>query len=317
MSESQNRRLAMLVTAGILLVFAVMDYATPQVLGSLRGRDSEWIAAICIGVCVAQVTLIAAWAVFAPGNIVVRLPWSLLLGLTMWYVLAYSEQTVNARYGNSGQAIAILGINMLLGVVSLQIPLWIAKRAFRYRMLSPGEAAVPTAHEKFQFEIKHLLIGTAVFAIALSPIHAVVPDALLKDFQPQWQMFFVIGVAIAANLVATLPCLWGGFVGSSSLMPLGFGWLIYCLLVTGLELGIFSVLQRGPPHTAEALVVIYLLNVTQGAVVFGVMRAYHAIGYRLQRVPREMPPPKELQEMWEAALVEPVGDSNKAEGAVE
>ena len=94
MTQAKNRELTLLVTAGILAAFAAVDYYTPFVL---HGHDdNEWLTALAFGTCIAQVTLIAAWAVFAPGNIVVRLPWSLLLGLMMWYLLALGEQRAAA-----------------------------------------------------------------------------------------------------------------------------------------------------------------------------------------------------------------------------
>ena len=59
---------------------------------SLFGRDSGSLAALSVGRCIAQVMLVATWAVFAPGNIVVRLPWPRLLGMMMRYVLAVGQQ---------------------------------------------------------------------------------------------------------------------------------------------------------------------------------------------------------------------------------
>jgi len=97
MPVAKKQELTLMVTAGILLAFTAADYATPQIMYSSRGGpDSEWLFAIALGICIAQVTLISAWAVFAPGNIVVRLPWSLLLGLMMWYVLAFSMQQADS-----------------------------------------------------------------------------------------------------------------------------------------------------------------------------------------------------------------------------
>jgi hypothetical protein len=314
MAEAKNRRLPLLVTAAILSAFVALDYATPWIMHLYPGRDGEWLVAIAIGACIAQVTLIAAWAVFAPGNLVVRLPWSLLLGLMMWYVLSISHiRTVSWHYQEG--AIAQLGINLLLGVSSLQLPLWIAKRAFRYRMLAPDEIAAPTATERFQFEIKHLLIGTLFLALALAPLRIVIPNTFLLHIAFEREMFFLIGASIVANLLATLPCLWGGFVSTHKLVPLGVGWLLYALLVTGLEVGaLCAVVRYPPPELGRVFAIVYLVNVTQGAVVFGVMRCYRALGYRLLRAPRDMPPPESLRETWEKALVELEVDEAKPDG---
>jgi hypothetical protein len=254
------------------------------------------------------VTLISAWAVFAPGNIVVRLPWSLLLGLMMWYILAWSQRQVS-RYAYA-QSVAELGINILLGVTVLQVPLWIAKRALRYRLLAPGEAILPTSSERFQFQLKHMLIGTFIFAIALSPLRAVLPQEGLGNFElgrREWEMFVLVGAAICVNLIATLPCLWGGFVSRARLVPLGLAWLIYTLIVTGLEFWGLCAVLRAPPEPWKVFWVIYVVNATQGAVVFGVMRCYRALGYRLLRAPRTLPPP--LPEWLAAADVDAVNET--------
>ena len=323
MAQTTNRGPTLLVTAGILLAFAGLDYATPQLMYSHRGPDNEWPVAVAIGACIAQVTLIAAWAVFAPGNLVVRLPWSLLLGLMMWYVLtasmlrAQGNSYVYGGHSYEERAIAELGVNLFLGVTALQLPLWIAKRAFRYRMLAPGEIAAPTATERFQFEIKHLLIGTLLLALALSPLRIVIPSSILQHVNFEREMFVVIGAAIAANLLGTLPCLWGGFVSTIKLVLLGVGWLLYTLLVTGLEVGALCAVLRTPPDLGRVFAVVYLVNVTQGAAVFGVMRCYRALGYRLVRVPRNVPSPEELRETWEAVLVEKMDDTNEMDAGVQ
>ncbi len=225
---------------------------------------------------------------FAPGNIVVRLPWSLLLGLMMWYVLGWSVRQTSPNFYT--QSVTELGINMLTGVTVLQVPLWIAKRAFRYRMIAPGEDPLPTAAERMQFQISHMLIGTLIFAIALSPLRAVLPKEGLEHFRLDWRMFVLVGVAICANLVATLPCLWGGFASNVKVIPLGVAWLLYCLVVTCLEFWALCAVANYPPNPWEVYWLVYLVNASQGAVVFAVMRCYRALGYRLLRVPREVPP---------------------------
>ena len=70
-----NKVLACAVAAVLFCAFLGVDAITPSVL---RGRD-DWLPAILLGICIAQVNLIALWAAMAPGNIVVRISWSTLL----------------------------------------------------------------------------------------------------------------------------------------------------------------------------------------------------------------------------------------------
>ena len=169
---------------------------------------------MALGICIAQVTLIAAWAVVAPGNIVVRLPCSLLLGLMMWYLLAFSGTDRLPEGGLDPKTFLVLGIVLLLGVTVLQIPLWIAKRAFRYGMFMPGEPPAPAGQGPVQFQLKHLLLGNVLLSVALSPIRLILPKENVGSLMPNRYLFVLIPAAIVVNLVATLPGLWGGIVSA-------------------------------------------------------------------------------------------------------
>jgi hypothetical protein len=67
----------------VIGAFLLLDFFTPPIGNSLSRGSEWWGAAVLTGICIGQVGLIAAWAVLAPGNLVVRLPWSLLLAAAM------------------------------------------------------------------------------------------------------------------------------------------------------------------------------------------------------------------------------------------
>ncbi len=182
--------------------------------------------------------------------------------------------------------ILILGLALLLGVTVLQIPLWDAKRAYRYHLLMPGEVPEPAGRRPVQFQVKHLLIGTFLLSVAMSPIRFVLPKESVGSLMPTRGVLVLIPAAIAVNLVATLPCLWGGFASTRKLWSLGVAWTIYSFAVTAGELAIVIIILGPPPGTGYYWI-FCLLNFTQGLVVFAVMRIYRTLGYRLQRVPRE------------------------------
>jgi len=163
--------------------------------------------------------------------------------------------------------------------------LWIAKRAYRYRMLVPGEVPTPAGREPVQFQLKHLIIGTFFLSVALSPIRRVLPKENVGALMPDHELLVLIPAVIIVNLVATLPCLWGGFVSARRAWWLAIAWTGYSFGVTVVE---FAILCKvlGDPHNTNTFWLIYLMNVTQGFVVFAVMRIYRAIGYSLQRIPR-------------------------------
>jgi hypothetical protein len=213
------------------------------------------------------------------------LPWSLLLGLMMWYILSFRERrTADASF--DPRNIVVLGLALLLSVSVLQIPLWIAKRAFRYRMVVPGEAALPAGQKPMQFQLKHLVVGTLLLSVALAPIRLVLPKEIAGNLLPRPGLFVVILAVIVVNLVATLPCLWGGFASARKLWSVGPAWTIFSLLVSAVEY-MFLCRMVSPPTERDSFWMFYLMNVTQGIVVFAVMRIYRTLGYRLQRVSRK------------------------------
>ena len=131
-----------------------------------------------------------------------------------------------------------------------------------------------------------------LLAIALSPLKLVLPDESQRSFRIEWEICAIVGIALVVNLVATLPCFWGGFVSTSRAIVVVPCWLAYCLVVTGLEVAVFYFIRHGPNSDIWDFFLFFDANVTQGAVVFGVMYCYRALGYRLLRVPREMPLPE-------------------------
>ena len=76
------------VTAAVVGGFAAADLLANQLF---HERDSRFLRFVLAGAFIAQVNLIAAWAVFGRWNVVVRLPAAAVLGMAMWCVLVLGE----------------------------------------------------------------------------------------------------------------------------------------------------------------------------------------------------------------------------------
>jgi len=81
----------------LMCVLLAANLVTPLFFDS----RSELLMGLFVGICIGQVNLIAAWAALAPGNVLFRLPWSMLLGVLMWYslVLGYRLQELLGSLG--------------------------------------------------------------------------------------------------------------------------------------------------------------------------------------------------------------------------
>jgi hypothetical protein len=273
------------VSAAVICTFLALDFATPLALGP----PNEWLAAILSGVCIGEMSLIAVWAALAPGNIVVRIPWSLLLGTAMWFALELGNRTE----GDFPREAAIsMGVILLGGMMAMQIPLWIAKKKFRWRLIHRA-GRCPSPQEERQFQIKHMLLATFLLAVALSMARMALPPGHAAHLSRIWQICVPLGLAIVDSLLVTIPCLRGAFASSEVIIPLTFGGVAYCCVLAAIELGAISAaiyVFLGTPGFmgAEEFGVIFVLNLSQCATVFGTLLIYRAMGFRLLRRPRPL-----------------------------
>ena len=270
------------IAAGIIVcVFLVADFVTPFI-GPL-GPDLPGM--IMLGICIGQVNLIATWAALAPGNVVVRLPWVFLLSVLMWYSLVLGVRATGDEYFGLEEAV-LLAMFLLVGVVSAQGPLWIARRLFRWRLVSWAGAVPEPSQGRLQFQLRHLMLGMLFVSIALAPGRVVLPAGDLTSFRGLgYEWFALLALLVVCNLLIAVPCIWGAFARVTIIIPLALGWLVYCAVVTAVEFNILvSIL--GPRNTPEELrYLMYILNVSQCATVFGTLLVLRALGFRLVRVP--------------------------------
>ncbi|MCE5268683.1 MAG: hypothetical protein LLG00_12435 [Planctomycetaceae bacterium] len=269
---------------GILFAaFLGVDYATPQVFDT---ELAESFFAVCLGLCISQINLIAVWAALAPGNIVLRLSWSSLLTLMMWYTLLAGSMGTTGQFplvSNLCDALVLGGI-LLAGVLILQVPLWAAKKWFRWRLSRGAEDAGQFALEDRQFNLQHLLLAILLWAIALSPLRAVLPPGPAVPFHVDGGLLVLTVAMILSNVLITIPCIWWAFQPAARLWGLTVGWLFYAVVLTVVEVAILSAISGTPANRiGEVIGTFLIVNVTQCLTVFGVLRIFRAMGYRMVR----------------------------------
>jgi hypothetical protein len=259
--------------------FIAVDFATG--LMTYRGNQWEWPLAVFVGLCIAEVNLIAVWSSLAPGNIVTRLSWSLLLAAAMWYALVLG---VRIHHPMQFPDAVVLGISLLGSVIVLQVPLWIAKKVFRWRLLGRRTDLDRMRLEDRQFEIRHMLFATFLLAVALSPLRHVLPPRSTAPFVPDGEAFVMLGTVILCNLLVTIPCIWWAFFSTAKAFRLALIWLYYCVALTVVESAILSAMISHLQQQ-EYAVKFFVFNVSQCAAVFGTLRVFRALGFRLVRLP--------------------------------
>jgi hypothetical protein len=235
-----------------------------------------------IGFCIGQLNLIAAWAALAPGNVAIRLPWSLLMTLMMWYALVVGNRVIHPHFPLD-QAI-FLGIVLLGGCGVAQLPLWGASRLARVRLTRDETMDA----FRGQFRLMHLLVGMVFLSLALAPLRAVSPPEgeLWRRDLPVMDVLSVLGAVALCNLLITVPCIWGAFLPAKLLVPVAAGWVVYCGVLSIVEMGIIGVLTAPPVYEMDFLWAVFLCNLTQCLVVIGPLLVFRAIGFRLVSVKR-------------------------------
>jgi hypothetical protein len=283
-----SRPLTWCIAAVLIALSLLVDFETPRQFAQMsfaRGF-SGFATAILMALCIAQVNLIAVGASIAAGNIVARLSWSLLLATAMWYALVLGNRSVNRNFQLSDAV--LLGATLLSGVVILQIPLWIAKKAFRWRLSDGRDDVEQIALEDRQFNIRHMLLAMFLLSVALSPLRTVLPPGDGGDFHFDVMTFVLLTALVVCNLLVTMPCVWWAFSSTGTVTRRVLGWLAYCAVVAAIEfLALLVVIgvPRSPVRWLEIALLLFLLNVAQCAAVFGTLLLFRAIGFRLVRLP--------------------------------
>jgi hypothetical protein len=285
-TRARSKALAWSVLGAMIVGFLVVDFFAGHLWGS--GPEFEWITAILVGFCMGQLSLIAVWTSLAPGNIVVRISWSLLLTTATWYGLVLGRMTDRSRWYTLPREGAIsLVVILLIAVAVLQIPLWIAKKLFRWRLTTSLDDNDAWLQEDRQFQVRHLLIAMFLVSVALSPLNQILPTETGNGRPLTRDDFIGLPIVLLCDLIVTLPFIWWAFVSAKRFSRLAFGWLAYCALLTAIEFACFY-LAFGPPGEGESLkhaMLIYSSNLAQCAAVLGTLLVIRALGFRLIRVP--------------------------------
>ena len=136
-----------------------------------------------------------------------RLPWSLLLAAAMWHALVLGGREF---CGLTLETALVLGASLLVGIIIAQVPLWIAKRVFRWRLIRGADVPVQVEQGPWQFTLQHLLLATFLLAVALAPIRKVLPPGPVVRFPPGLGELFVdLAIALVSDLLISVPCTWG------------------------------------------------------------------------------------------------------------
>ncbi len=231
-----------------------------------------------IGICVAQVNLIALWAALAPGGIAWRLPWATLLVSGMWYALVIGIRLIHGRYPR-GEAIMLGGI-LLVGLLLAQLPLWVAAKIWRHRFYPP-RAEASLAGTARQYNLRQLMIGMGLLSVILGVARWVLPPGDWWQVRFTVEMFIVLAIVSVVNLGVTLPAIWILSIRELRGIAISLCLLIpYCIFITMMELLVIGI-AMGRSGPSDNWMGLFLFNAGQIFAVVATLGVLRWQGFRL------------------------------------
>ena len=232
--------------------------------------DDDTIAALVIGLLMAQILLTAVWSTMAPVSLVLRMSTGVLSTLFLlicFYRVAWRDG------GGHGVALSIC-VPILIQWFLLQIPLWFA-RYHGWRVGNPDSQLEHPKHREFQFGIKQLLMWTTVVALSVAIVKACLKEVDFGGGTSPLLLEVGLYLTIGNSLIA-LPIIWGAFVHRWAWV-----WYLISILVCAAVCTIEFWLVSGPAMQEEFLIVI---NISQMVLAMMAMLVVRQLGWRLQQI---------------------------------
>lgn len=255
--------------------------------------SGEWLMALLFGTYAAQLNLIAIWGALAPGRIVVRLPWAWFLATLMWCALVLGSRFAYPE-GQYGPALdrddaLTLGAVLLFGVVTAQVPLWIARR-WSWRLVLAARERDDAVGDERQFSLRQLLAGMTLFGVALGLVRGILPPGV-AGLGMDHELLGILIVLAIVNMLVVLPCVWGAFLPWRLLAALAALWLLYALVVTVVEIAVLVAFLGAPSGDPDFYWMFLLFNLTQCLAVTATLILLRSVGFRLVRTTVACGPP--------------------------
>ena len=238
------------------------------------------LSGILVGQFIGQLNLISVWAAVSPGSLLTRLPWALLMTSLMWAAYVVRLPGISAS-----DSAATVGMLLAIGCVVAQVPLWLASRIFRWRLLSSTNDDLLAEH---QFNLGQMFLGTVLLAASLAvgriivQSSAAVPSA---GWLFDWQAYCFLVAFILANLFLVVPCIWAAFYVAPTAKSAGIA-IAVAAAITGLQFGGLCLVIGGPGRDHfEWWAYFFAIALGEMTVVYGCLRLLKTVvGFRFVRI---------------------------------
>jgi hypothetical protein len=186
---------------GLALLFGLVNGSVFVLMEYIQKRDlAAPIVYCCFGVIAAQPCVLSAWLAWGGGSFWKRmvLHWTAAYGLAMvWLIGAILSEGLGDR--DVREPLEIVPFSLPLLGLAVQLPLWIARQGFGWRLI---DACADDAPPK-PLAIRDLMVGTVIVAVSLAAAKLAKGMDRGSD---GWVVWAILASSVAGvSLIAVLP----------------------------------------------------------------------------------------------------------------
>jgi len=193
----------------IVVIIASVIVCQLAMLGmGFSGSTNDAFWGLIFGAIFGQIALLAVWTAWGPSRLHCRLSTGLFGTLLLCASLLYSM----TRRKGLGEDEFMFALVFSAQWFAIQIPLWLTRIGFRWRLAWPNEVSLDNPRRELQFGIRQLFGWTAVVAILMGICRVVLPELevdRMHGINARTMIAFVI--LLSANSLLAVPVVWAAF----------------------------------------------------------------------------------------------------------
>jgi len=186
----------------IVFLFALINLLAFPLMESPYRTDwikSDWIASVWLGTLFTQSALISVWCILAPVRAMNRTSWGLIIG-SLWLSCGIIGGSILTSNEESEFWTVVCSIPLLLLLV--QLPLWILRIWFRWRIVDRSDVATVQQPEKLRIRDVMLITGVVAGVLALAKLGNIGNSQSDAEF---FGRLFVYGAVVLGAAAITIP----------------------------------------------------------------------------------------------------------------
>ena len=286
--EDPTRQQPQALIVSLIFLFAACDLMAPVLLRGAHDRGGEILAVMLGGAFAGQAGLLAVWAVFGPGSLLVRSLMVTSVGMLLGCATVFGALLAGAPPAEFRGIIPSIAIMPLL-FLAVQSPVWLLRLAVGGRIVLRGMEETASPANPRQFSIGDLLVTTTLVAICLGLAQLAMPAvgyAGQPGGGPFWSVLLIAcGIVAVWSLLGVVPSVWAALVARNPGPAVGVVGLL-AVLLTFLASVTLRALSGGPLGGTLFLMLFLFQFGTMGVLLSALLPVRYG-GYVYRKSPRQ------------------------------